>query len=153
MYTDVPRRRRRRRRRVYARCENVFGSGTCQPNVNLSGTSPNDYVHDLHRHARRHCNHVSEPPPFYLPRPVRETVDAAGDARKNYGLCFRESRERIPTRMIPPRRRIVCQCARKVARSTSEYRGARRAPEFPVSSRIYEYFANSNVGINLRGSR
>lgn len=53
-YTDAARRRRRRwrRRRVYAQCENVFGSGTCQPNVNLSGTSRNDYVHDLHRHAR-----------------------------------------------------------------------------------------------------
>lgn len=45
---DVPR-PRRRHRRAYARRENVFGSGTCRPNVNLSGTSRNDYAHDLHR--------------------------------------------------------------------------------------------------------
>lgn len=36
---------------VAARRENVFGSGTCQPNVNLSGTSRNDYAHDLHLRA------------------------------------------------------------------------------------------------------
>lgn len=53
LYADVPRRllRRRRHRRACARRENVFGSGTCQPNVNLSGTSRNDYAHDLHRRA------------------------------------------------------------------------------------------------------
>jgi len=38
-------------RRAYAQRENVFGSGTYQPNVNLSDTSRNDYAHDLHRRA------------------------------------------------------------------------------------------------------
>lgn len=52
-YTGVPRRRRRRcsRRRAYAQRRNVFGSGTYQSSVNLSGTSRNDYAHDLHRRA------------------------------------------------------------------------------------------------------
>lgn len=45
----------RRPSQPHAPRENVFGSRTCQPNVNLSGTSRNDYVHDLHRRTVQSC--------------------------------------------------------------------------------------------------